>query len=49
MTSILEKEFNTVFKNNGNTFDSCFQFEEIVKEGQLKRKIKIYNKFNQLI
>ena len=34
------------FKDNGNSIDTCFQFEEIVESGKMKRKFKVYNKFN---
>ena len=46
---LLENHFGSSFKDNGNSFSSCFQFEEIVGKGQIKRKFKVYNKLNCLL
>ena len=45
----LENHFGSSFKDNENSFSSCFQFEEIVGNGKIKRKFKVYNKMNSLL
>ena len=36
--------FETEFTNNGNSFDTCFQFTEEPREDRLYKRVKIYNK-----
>jgi len=41
---LLEDRFGVDFRNNGNSFESCFQFEGHLKPDNLKVRIKYYNK-----
>ena len=41
----LEEHFGFGFKDNGNSFASCFQFVEEARPGRMPRRIKVYNKF----
>jgi len=41
--------FGRVFSNNGNSFESCFQFQQPAWPGQLTLRIKIYNKLLALL
>ena len=34
--------------DNGNSFESCFQFVEQPEPGRIRRRIKVYNKLLQL-
>lgn len=36
--------FETVFIDNGNSFDTCFQYVELNRSGLIHIRIKIYNK-----
>ena len=45
----LEEILKTSLCNTGNTFSSCFQYKEKPKEGKIYRRVKIYNKFLQLL
>ena len=36
------------FSNNGNSFDSCFQFVGLSPKGHLKIRVKYYNKIVHL-
>ena len=40
----LEGIFDTLLDDPGNSMPSCFQFQERAEEGQLCRRIKVYNK-----
>ena len=37
----LEREFDTKFRDNGNSFDTCFQYEGKFKDGSLHGRAKI--------
>ena len=45
MRQVLQERFNIVLRNNGNSFNSCFQFLQAPMGDQLTLRIKIYNKF----
>ena len=45
LQSQLNDVFDTCFIDNGNSFDTCFQFVDLNKSGPLHMRIKIYNKF----
>ena len=45
----LEKEFGIAFKDNGNSFNSCFQFEGCFAVGSLRGRIKYYWKTLALV
>ena len=45
----LEREFKVRFRDNGNTFNTCFQFEGQFNDGKLHGRIKIYWKSLALI
>ena len=40
----MENCFGTNLNDNGNSFSSCFQFEEQPRPGHIRRRIKVYNK-----
>ena len=40
----LENCFGTNLNDNGNSFSSCFQFEEQPRPGHIRRRFKVYNK-----
>ena len=40
----LEELFSTKFSNNGNSFSSCFQYQEVTEDDRLRLRIKVYNK-----
>ena len=44
LQSKLNDIFDTSFIDNGNSFDTCFQFVDLNKSGPLHMRIKIYNK-----
>ena len=41
----LDDRFNTTFKDNKNSFETCFQFVEAPRKDRLYKRVKIYNKF----
>ena len=45
----LQNEFQTVLRNNGNSHESCFQFEERARPDRPSMRIKIYNKIMSLL
>ena len=45
----LENRFGVDLKDNGNSFESCLQFLETQKPGQVYRRIKVYNKLLALL
>ena len=46
---MLKKWFGTSFKDNGNSYDTCFQFVGNSPEGQLQIRVKYYWKTMALI
>ena len=40
----LEQQFGTTFRDNGNSFDTCFQFVGAHPVDFLPMRVKIYNK-----
>ena len=40
----LEELFDKKFANNGNSFSSCFQYQEVSTNEGVKMRIKVYNK-----
>ena len=49
LAEALECEFGAKFKDNGNSFNSCFQFEGKFAQGQLLGRIKYYWKSLSLV
>ena len=47
--NFLEFHLNKKFKCGGNSFNSCFIFEEEELSCGLQRIFKVYNKFNKLL
>ena len=45
----LQERFHAVFRNNGNSFVSCFQFQQAPQGNRLSLRIKVYNKVNALL
>ena len=45
LAEVLQDEFGLPFRDNGNSFDSCLQFEATVKRDHLRIRIKFYCKF----
>ena len=41
----LEKQFGIRFKDNGNSFDSCYQFATTVERDHLRIRVKYYWKY----
>ena len=48
LQGLLCESFETEFKDDGNSFESCFIFKEKYQKGKLYKKIKIYNKILDL-
>jgi len=44
LKEVLDAAFGNTFRNNGNSFDTCFQFVGLSPRGRLYIRIKIYNK-----
>ena len=44
-----EEQFKVKFRDNGNSFDSCFQFEGHPPDGQLQLRVKYYCKTLSLL
>ena len=42
LRQLLEREFDNDFHDNGNSLDSCFQYEAHHPDGQLLMRIKFY-------
>ena len=49
LKEFLDATFGNSFSNNGNSFDSCFQFVGLRPRGRLYLRIKIYNKLLTLL
>ena len=49
LQEVLCETFNCEFKDDYNSFESCFIFKEKYRKGKLYKKIKIYNKILDLI
>ena len=45
----LQSEFKTVLRNNGNSMQSCFQFEETPRPDRPSIRIKVYDKLLSLM
>ena len=45
----LEDQFMLDLKDNGNSFTSCFQYEEDAKPDRPSMRIKVYNKLVSMI
>lgn len=46
---LLERRFKTKLSGNGNTHQSCLQFDEWPAETSYFRRFKVYNKVLQLL
>ena len=44
LKEVLDATFDNSFNNNGNSFDTCFQFVGLKPRGRLYMRIKVYNK-----
>ena len=44
LKEVLDAAFDNCFSNNGNSFDTCFQFVSLNPRGRLYLRIKVYNK-----